>query len=158
MKWILLTLVGGLFVGCGLFGTGDDRCDGREGLFIQTDRSSYQVGGKAMLTVENCTGGTLSIERNYNQPPDYKLEKMVASGWNLADQGGASLYDIESDEIEAGESYKFALPVEPLKLLIDSISGMYRYQLDIYNGYDAAGVKDYLPEKERVSNTFRVTK
>jgi hypothetical protein len=155
-----LTLVAFLcyLTGCGLFDIGGtDRCDGRDGLFIQTDRDTYQIGEKATLTVENCTNGELSMDRNYNYPPDFKLEKKSVDEWEIADQRGSSLYDIESDDIQEGETYDFALPIEPSETLIDSIAGTYRYRLDIYDGYDASGAKNYLSEKMRRSNTFEIT-
>lgn len=84
MKRFLLALtVCLLAAGCSL--SGSDDCDGREGLFIQTDRDSYQVGEEATLTVENCMGKALYIEKAYTVPPDYHLEKKVAGEWRRAD-------------------------------------------------------------------------
>ena len=155
MKRIFLALtVCFLLPSCGLFGSdGDGRCDdGREGLFIQTDRDAYQVGEEATLAVENCTGSPLYVEKNYTVPPDYHIEKQVAGEWRLASARESPSF--RTVKVELGDRAEFALPVEPYEDFLDSIPGTYRYELDIYAGQQ---VEDKLPKEERVSNTFEIT-
>ena len=154
MKRIFIALtVCFLLPGCGLFGSdGDGRCDdGREGLFIQTDRDSYQVGEEAALTVENCTSNLILIDGGSS--PDYELEKEFDGDWKSAD-GRGGMYSV-LQEIEKAEIDEVSLPIEPDIDRIDEVPGVYRYELEIYDKYDKK--EDLLQEELRRSNTFEVT-
>ena len=139
--------------GCSLTGNGDDRCNGQSGLFIQTDRDSYRVGDEATLTVENCTGGTLYIDKGYTRPPEYSLEKNVSDMWRLADHGGGGLY-IRRVEVEKSKSRNFTLPIDPYKGYVSAMAGTYRYEIDVF--YEPKDVGKKFPKEKRLSNTFEI--
>ena len=155
MKQFLLALFACLLsvAGCSLRGSDDGSCGDREGLFIQTDDDSYQVGKRATLTIENCTGQMLYIENDYGDtPPDYHLEKKVANGWELVDSRAGGLGN-GYKKIGEAQTQKFTAFTKPEEYLVDSIPGTYRYVLFIYEGEGA----NRLPEEKRVSNTIEIT-
>jgi len=136
-----------LLIGCGVFGSDDD-CGGREGLFIQTDRESYQVGEEATLTIENCIGETVLFDGRSS--PDYELEKRIDETWEVVGGQGGLFSSFE--EIGKKGAIEVMLPAEPQVDRVDTVIGTYRFELDIHDSNE-----DPLPKERRRSNTFEVT-
>ena len=149
MKRFLFILVVCLCAGCGLFSSNDEeQCEsGREGLFIETDRDSYQVGERATLTVENCTGSLIFLDGGSSA--QYKLERRVSGAWKRVD-GRNGLYHLYL-EIKPGEARRVALPVEPEEGQVNVVEGTYRYELDVFDS-----AKNFLPEEMCRSNAFEI--
>lgn len=105
-----------------------------------------------MLTIENCTGGALFIERAHSAAPDYNLEKRIGDEWEVVSIG--EILDARLVQVGSDDSYEFTLPVEPSADFVDGFPGTYRYEIDIHDGQQT---EDQLPKQKRVSNTFEIT-